>query len=73
MRLPFIPGLPAHGSRRDRFRAFPVTSRPLLGCHEVLLRGLAPFPEAERLGGAVTAAERLAGRGYSALLRILRD
>ncbi len=51
MRLPFIPGLPAHGSRRDWFRAFPVTSRPLLGCHEALLRGPSPFSEAERLGG----------------------
>lgn len=89
MRLPFIPGLPANGSRRDLFRAFPDTSRPLLGFHEVLLRRPSPFSESERdpiaacvsgLNGCrychgvhTTTAERLADRGYSALLRMPGD
>ncbi|MBS0418065.1 MAG: peroxidase-related enzyme [Proteobacteria bacterium] len=46
--MPFLPSLRPGASLLEVFKAFPDTCRPLIEFHEVLLRGPAPFTEAER-------------------------
>jgi uncharacterized peroxidase-related enzyme len=43
-----FPSLPQDAVLMDVFRAYPETSRPLLGYHEVVMRGPSPFTVAER-------------------------
>ena len=46
--MPVLPSLARGATLLDVFRAFPETSKPLIECHEVLLRGPSPFTEGER-------------------------
>lgn len=46
--MPFIPSLRRGASLLDLFKAYPLTTEPLIQYHEALLRGPAPFSEGER-------------------------
>lgn len=46
--MPYLKSLPEDGMLLDVFRAFPATSKPLLGYHETVMRGPSPFTVGER-------------------------
>jgi alkylhydroperoxidase family enzyme len=46
--MPYLPSLPFGATLLDVFKRFPETNKPLIEFHEVLLRGLSHFSEAER-------------------------